>query len=136
MVRIRPFSPNTTPVPSRSAPRFSAVRALGTALIESFTTASSGASSARSSGTERWAARQEDNAAAKNETLTVAADRGAGGWTPAGWCGQCYRGTRHAATGLGGNRAGNDKGTSPLVHDKSLLKLKWGMARGLCPLVP
>src|SRR3970040_3210518 len=71
MVTIRPFSPNTTPVPSRSAPRLSAVRASCTALMESFTTPSRGTPSARSSGTATWAARQAESAAVKKETVTV-----------------------------------------------------------------
>jgi hypothetical protein len=47
-------------------------------LIDIFTTLSSGASSTWSSGTERCAARQADNAAVKKETVTVWWNRGAG----------------------------------------------------------
>src|SRR5262245_41514081 len=71
MVRISPFSPKTIPVPSRSAPRLSAVRAFGTALMLSLTTASSVAVSAWKSETATWAARQVERAAAKKETVTV-----------------------------------------------------------------
>src|SRR5262245_23358269 len=71
IVSIRPFSSITTPVPSRSAPRVSAVRASGTVLMLSFTTPSKGTVSADNSGTATWVARQVDSAAAKKETVTI-----------------------------------------------------------------
>src|SRR6185295_18297963 len=52
------------------APSVSAVRALGTALMLSFTTASSGSESACISGIATCEARHVESAAAKKETVT------------------------------------------------------------------
>ena len=70
MVRISPLASMTTPLPSRSAPRVSAVRAPGIALMLSLTIASNGSTSPAVPGIGALTARQVDNAAVKNEGVT------------------------------------------------------------------
>jgi hypothetical protein len=67
MVRINPFSSITMPVPSRSAPSVSTVRASGMALILSLTMASNGSDSSVATGSGAWVARQVDKAALKKD---------------------------------------------------------------------